>query len=190
MGKKNIVKLLVILLILAATIVAYVEVKKYNKENDDSSKDEESVSYTVTNFDVDSVSQLTYTFNKQTYCLVKDKDSNWVNKDDDSMKIDSDKVNDLLSVINNVETSTRIENVEDMSQYGLDNPSNVVNITTKEGEVVLNIGDCNTQTGGDYYLRLGEESTVYTVESTVATRFNIPVSDLEAVSESTEPTVE
>lgn len=184
MTKKQTIKLIIVILVLCVAIAGYVLVKKHSEKKEQEDKKEETI-YEVTKFNTDDVTSFTYTFNKKTYSLEK-KDDKWIYKEDKSVDIDTDQVESLLDEVSNVTSKVKIENTDDLSQYGLDKPANVITINLKDTKLTINIGDCNTSSG-DYYLSLGDEKDVYTVSSTVATKFNIPATDLVKADKTNEP---
>lgn len=184
MTKKQTIKLIIVILVLCVAIAGYVLVKKHSEKKEQEDKKEETI-YEVTKFNTDDVTSFTYTFNKKTYGLEK-KDDKWIYKEDKSVNIDTDQVKSLLDEVSNVTSKVKIENTDDLSQYGLDKPVNVITINLKDTKLTINIGDCNTSSG-DYYLSLGDEKDVYTVSSTVATKFNIPATDLVKAEKTKEP---
>lgn len=184
MTKKQTIKLIIVILVLCVAIAGYVLVKKHSEKKEQEDKKEETI-YEVTKFNTDDVTSFTYTFNKKTYSLEK-KDDKWIYKEDKSVDIDTDQVESLLDEVSNVTSKVKIENTDDLSQYGLDKPVNVITINLKDTKLTINIGDCNTSSG-DYYLSLGDEKDVYTVSSTVATKFNIPATDLVKAKKTKEP---
>ena len=174
MTKKQKISLGVVLVLLICSIAAYLYVK--NKVEDETEETEETTVYTLTDFNSDDVTALSYTYNGVEYVMEK-VDETWEYISEDSFDLDQSQVTTLISGISNITTEVKIENVTDFEQYGLKEPANTVTITIKDEILTLYIGDCNTSTG-DYYFRIGDESTVYTVDSVTGTKFNIPISTM------------
>ena len=61
--------------------------------------------------------------------------------------------------------------MDDLTEYGLDSPSNSVTVTTDDGTTKFNIGDENTSTNQYYIAKDDEDSTVYVVSSSIVTPF-------------------
>ena len=70
-----------------------------------------------------------------------------------------------------MEADRVLENVDDLTEYGLDSPSNSVTVTTDDGTTKFNIGDENTSTNQYYIAKDDEDSTVYVVSSSTVTPF-------------------
>ena len=75
-----------------------------------------------------------------------------------------------------------IADPEDLSSYGLDEPTMEVNLTDEDGtQVKLLIG--STLDSGGYYAKLDGSDTVYTIASTLPTALDIQVDELIALAE-------
>ena len=61
--------------------------------------------------------------------------------------------------------------MEDLTEYGLDSPSNTVTVDTADGTTKLNIGDENTSTNQYYISKDDDDSTVYVVAADTVSPF-------------------
>ncbi len=86
----------------------------------------------------------------------------WSGAGDAAFPVDQDKMSDLLEHFESVHASFIIEDVEDFGQYGLDNPSCTVTLTSADGETVIRMGDYSTM-DEKRYLTLGD-GTVYLID--------------------------
>lgn len=151
-----------------------------------SESEEETVEYTVTDFDAGEVTALAaggdYPLN-----FVKE-DGAWCNAEDRSASIQQSMVENLLTYITHITSETAIPEPEDLSQYGLDEPSMTITATLENGEsIILHIGERNSITG-DYYLQVSGDDTVYTVSSSLVSTFEKTPEDF--VEEETETETE
>lgn len=89
-------------------------------------------------------------------------DDTWSDAGDAAFPVDQDKMSDLLEHFESVHASFIIEDVEDFGQYGLDNPSCTVTLTSADGETVIRMGDYSTM-DEKRYLTLGD-GTVYLID--------------------------
>ena len=81
-----------------------------------------------------------------------------------------------------------IENVTDMSQYGLADPDRTIQYETADRSVIINVGNLNSMTS-QYYIAFPSEMKVYVVATNVVTGFNYTLDDLvEETTEETEST--
>ena len=184
--KKKTKTMLIMVLVLVVLVVAYVLLLVHNKKASQAEEDG-SDSYVVTDFDADSITSITYTYDEVTTQFLKENDI-WVNADDSTMALDQDKVASLITEVNNISSEDQITDVEDMSQYGLD-PA-VVTVCMKSGDAsyTLLFGDYN-DTIYRNYVALEGENMVYTTTSAKCNAFESPVSDFIADEDETEETV-
>lgn len=80
------------------------------------------------------------------------------------IEIDTDKLSNILTEMSIMfATNKAAENVDDLSSYGLDNPSETAVITEKNGnKTVLSLGN-KTPSGYDYYATVNNGKTVYII---------------------------
>ena len=95
-----------------------------------------------------------------------------------NLTTEDSKVEDFIENISTITSDTQIEDVENMEQYGLDEP--VINVTLQweNNMYTIKLGDYNS-TIGRYYISINDERTVYTVESTIYYSMNKNVDDFE-----------
>ena len=150
------------------------------------SGEEEAAEVTVTDFEAGDVMALT-TGGDYPLNFVKEEGT-WYNADDRSVSIQQSMVETLLSYITHITTDTAIAEPEDLSQYGLDEPSMTITATLENGtNVILHIGESNSMTG-DYYLQMSGDDTVYTVSPSLVSTFEKTPEDF--VEEETETETE
>ena len=89
-------------------------------------------------------------------------DDIWHDASDEDFPIDQDKMSDFLAHFESVHASFIIENVEDFGQYGLDDPSCTITLSSDDGDTVIQLGDYSTM-DEKRYLTLGD-GTVYLID--------------------------
>ena len=70
-----------------------------------------------------------------------------------------------------MEADRVLKKVDDLTEYGLDSPSNTVTVDTSDGTTKFNIGDENTSTNQYYISKDDDDSTVYVVAADTVTPF-------------------
>ncbi len=100
------------------------------------------------------VSALSWTYNDETltFCYA---DETWSYADDESFPLDSTALESMISVLSDVTASRTLEDVEDLSEYGLDAPQASVTVTTDDGTTTLDWGNESTL-GDGRYLSIGD----------------------------------
>ena len=102
---------------------------------------------------------------------MRKKDDSWVKKDETAFPVNQTTLDSAASAIKKVEADRVLEDVEDLTEYGLDSPSNTVTVDTADGTTKLNIGDENTSTNQYYISKDDDDSTVYVVAADTVSPF-------------------
>lgn len=103
--------------------------------------------------------------------FAKEEDK-WVNTDDREMPLNQTLVSSLVNNIAGITTESVVEQPEDLSEYGLDNPVRTIKATLENGSsIIIYVGNQNDLTG-DYYIRLEGDDRVYGISSYVVTAFD------------------
>ena len=158
--KRNLILLAVLFLALMAGYLGY----GYYKENHQA--EEEPVTAKVLEIDSSKVTEIGITQGETSVNLKKEGDV-WTSADDDSITIDSDKVESFLADACEIPADLAIPDVTDFDQYGLTDSENTISLQWDDDLYVITIGDQNSNAGGFFYVRVNDEDTVYTIESSV-----------------------
>ena len=174
--KKKLIGLLTALVVLILLTAAYFCLKNYNKEQEAESETEDT-SVAVTSIEETDITGLTYTLDKEKLEFKKENDS-WHYAQDENFPVDQDKMKTLLDNFKNIKAVRDLGQLENLEDYGLEEPQNTVTVTSNNGvETVFYIGNEN-ETTGDYYMYMNNPEHVYTVGSTFANAFNEKLYDL------------
>ena len=92
-------------------------------------------------------------------------------KDETAFPVNQTTLDSAASAIETVEADRVLEDVEDLTEYGLDSPSNTVTVDTADGTTKFNIGDENTSTNQYYISKDDDDSTVYVVAADTVSPF-------------------
>lgn len=174
-------QLVIIFIALIVIIILFAGLKLYNKNY---RKEEETVTHSVTDHDAASVQTVSFTNENGSFSFVKEGDA-WYEEKDRSIGIDTFSIEELIQAAVSITSENKLENVEDLSQYGLDAPQITVAYTTPEMDVTIEIGNYNS-TISLYYMRLKDENTVYTIDSTLRNSFTKDIEDLKIIEAESE----
>lgn len=170
--KKKTVNLVTAVGVLVVLSGAYAGVKTYvakQEEKEQESEEEEPVS--VVSVDTEKIKSIGFLIEKSEVVFDKE-DDNWVKSDDRNFPVNQDKLTEAAGTLNSVEADRVLEDVEDLSEYGLDVPSNTIAVTTEDEEkTILQVGEENASTGQYYIKKSDDDSTVYVVASSVVDPF-------------------
>lgn len=171
MRKKQYFILILILLIILAVIAGVFFGKKANEQ--EKKAQEEADTVYVDQFDVSDVTAFAYQSDEQVI-MFNLEDGVWTYTGDASWQIDTDKVENFLTAMSNVTADKVIENVEDNSEYGLDNPTQMFAVVLSDGSSrTWLFGSENDVVGGVYLQETNDaddtnNQNVYLVDSSVA----------------------
>lgn len=168
-------------------VAAYFGLKTYNaKTAEKEQKEEESKKIEAVKIDKEKVNAFSYQLNGTTITFEKDGDT-WYYQSDHSINIDQDKINTMLAAVADVTSEEKLENVEDTSEYGFDNPTNVLTFTMEDGTRTITIGMQNEITN-QYYIMDNNSDTIYIVDSSMSTAFSKSVEDMTATADTSSDT--
>lgn len=168
---KKSTKLVSAVVVLAVLGGVYVGLSTYvSKEEKSESSSEEESKTEVFSVKTDDIKSLEFIVDKKEVTFEK-KDDSWVKKDETAFPVNQTTLDSAASAIEKVEADRVLEDVEDLTEYGLDSPSNTVTVDTADGTTKLNIGDENTSTNQYYISKDDDDSTVYVVAADTVSPF-------------------
>lgn len=170
--KKKSVNLITAVGVLVVLSGAYVGVKAYVAKQEaadtESAEEENPEIISIASADVKSIK---FVIDKKEVTFEKDGDS-WVKSDETAFPVDQDKIDTLVSSLNSIKAERTLENVEDASEYELDQPENTITVTTEDGETtVIQLGMENDSTSQEYIDLNKDSSTVYVVSNSTFSSF-------------------
>lgn len=168
---KKSIKLVSAVVVLAVLGGVYVGLNTYvSKEEKTESSSEEESKTEVFSAKSDDIKSLEFIVDKKETTFEK-KDDSWVKKDETAFPVNQTTLDSAASAIEKVEADRVLENVDDLTEYGLDSPANTITVATDDGTTKFNIGDENTSTNQYYISKDDDDSTVYVVAADTVTPF-------------------
>ena len=159
--KKQFLGMLLVLAVLAA---AYGGIHVYNQKQEEKEASEEEAE------------KLT----------VAKTDGEWTWDGDISLTLDTSQIDAMLDAVTGLTAESEITDGEDLAQYGLENPSGIITLTTADGTTTLQLGDKNAVTG-QYYLKVAESDKIYLVSRDLSGTFSKTPQELLKEEETEEP---
>ena len=181
MKKKLSIILLIILAIAVAVLVGVVFGKKANEQREQEA--EEANTVYVNQFDVSDVTAFSYLIDNQV-AMFSLEDGVWSYMSDTSWTLDTEKVEDFLTQMSEVTANTVIEDAEDTSQYGIDQPTQMFAVVFSDGSSLTYLFGSENDVVGGTYLQVTDDAddtnnqNIYLVDSSVVS------SDLSRSAES------
>lgn len=186
MQKKQVIQFALLLVFLVAMIGAYLGIKSYNTAQEEKEqKEQEDAKITLTAFQPDDITEISYDYNGVTYQFEKSNEE-WKYKDDSSLDIDQDAFEDFLKGVGSIQAQTKVTPKETGTaekgdtEYGFDKPARTVTITREKGTSSLIFGMKNEMLG-QYYAKTSEGSQIYLVEESVYTAFDKGAEDFKKI---------
>lgn len=172
------------LLALVVLAAAFLGIRQYNKNASSAMSTTEDTQETVLDVNSDDIISFRYVYEGETYAFEKEDDT-WYYADDHSLNLNQERIKAMILKVAPLKADQVIENVTDMSQYGLADPESTIQYETADRSVIINVGNLNSMTS-QYYVAFPSEMKVYVVATNVVTGFNYTLEDL--VEETTEAT--
>ena len=169
-GKKLIALFCVLIVLTGATFAA----KLITPKEDTSETTTDAIKFTILTIESEMVDSLSLTYDNETLNFTYSEDT-WSYADDATFPLDASYISSMLSSISNIEASKMIEDVEDFSQYGLDEPICKISVGYGSGYELL-IGD-TTAVDGLRYFSIGD-GNVYLVDESILSAFSYGLYDL------------
>ena len=179
--QRQMIEMLLALVVLAAV---FLGLRQYNKNESADTSATEDTDETVVDVDYDDITNFSYVYEGETYSFEKEEDT-WYYTGDHSLNLNQNRIKAMLLKVAPLKVNQVIENVTDMSQYGLADPERTIQYETADRSVIINVGNLNSMTS-QYYIAFPSEMKVYVVTTNVVTGFNYTLEDL--VEETTEAT--
>ena len=205
----------ILAIVLAACLAGYLGLLNYNKYKSDDDSESESDSVEALSLDSSDVKSLSFLIDGQEYTFSRiksedtsdetestesektdteteenaesctDDDDQWVCDNDTSLKINTSKVTSLLGNATSITASKKFDSDADTSDFGLDEPQNVVKLSTADEIYTIAIGEKNAMLG-EYYIKVNDD--VYLSSNTILGTIPDSIDDMVATedSESTE----
>ena len=154
----------------------------------------EDTSFTLLALEAEDITQLSWDYDGESLTFTYDADDGWSYPADSAFPLDSALLESMAATLGDVTAYRTIEGVDDLSQYGLDEPEVSVAVATQDGDYTLAIGD-ETTMGGQRYASTGDGS-VYLVDSSLLDSFSyglyafVAEEDIPAMNDLTAFTVE
>lgn len=180
--KSKMRKLITLFILLIAFLLLYFVVEKVNKEKEEASENESDASISIHSMDVSDIKAFSYRYEETEYVFQKENNV-WTCTNDTSIELDQNLIGNLIDPFKDVFASRMVEeNPSDLSQYGLDNPANVIKVTDTSGKtIIFDVGNENKIVNG-YYIKTEDKNIVYLIEN-FPTFFNKNLDDLKKVED-------
>ena len=174
MKKKN-TALIAGIIILALLLVFYLVLHNSSKED---SQDTEKTSETAFETTVDDISEAVFKSGENEFKFTKSDDI-WKYNGEENFPLDQSAFEEIISKFEKIAADRVLEKPDNISEYGLDDPTVTVSLKDKDGkEQTLQFGDTNSVTSSSYMTLNKDNEKVYMVSSTIVTSLQFDINDL------------
>ena len=167
--RKQKVQMVVLVAVLTLLIGGYFLLQQYNKKQ---AEKEEENKIQVAEIDADAIEAFSYQLDGETLSFTK-TDDNWSYDQNTELHMDNDRITSMLANVTKVEAD-----VTDLSEYGLDAPSNVITVTTADQTYTFTVGDHNATANCYYFMTDQQPDVVYTMTSGLCGSFRETADEL------------
>ena len=124
--------------------------------------------------DPDAVQTLSWDYDGKSFAFHREK--SWIYDSDEAFPVDEDKISQLLGLFSEFGVSFVIEDVEDYSQYGLDDPLCTISFATEDETYEMTLGNYSAM-DEERYVSIGD-GNVYLVQTDPLDYFDAGLQDL------------
>lgn len=162
--KKKTVKLVSAVVVLGVLCAAYEGVNFYVTSQEEKETEENDTSVDLVSLEADDITAVSFTADQNEVEFDK-KDDSWTEKSDADFPVNQDTVDDAVKGVASLTADQEISDVENLSQYELDDPQNTITLTTADGDTTLQVG--MESSNNQYYVKkVDDDKNVYLVAST------------------------
>ncbi len=152
--KRNMVILAVVFVVLCGAVI----LAKSITEHVDSINTTDEIILTL---EADSLTNVSWEYEEESLEF-ENTDGTWYNTGDEDFPVNQDTMADFLEHFAEVHACFIIDDVEDYSQYGLEEPQCTITLTAEDGETVVSLGSYST-IDEQRYISIGD-GKVYLIE--------------------------
>ena len=167
-------KLGILLGVLLVACVAAFAALRYEEHQEQIKNSEE----TILEIPEDTVTEISWNIKDGDEFSLRKEGDTWIYEADETFPVDADKISSMLSMFEDFGVSFVIEDVEDYSQYGLDDPVCTIDLDTSEQSYEITLGDYSKM-DSERYVSTGD-GNVYLVQNDPYDTFNCKLKSLIA----------
>ncbi len=122
------------------------------------------------------IQNLSWEYEESSFSFHRDEEGIWKYDEDEAFPVNDEKIAELLSIFASFGVSFVIEEVEDYSQYGLDEPVATIQLDTKEQSYTLELG-AFSKLDSQRYVSIGD-GNAYLVTTDPLETYDLEIKDL------------
>ena len=167
--------------VLAVLAAGYVCLVRYNDRQQEKEADRVEGEILV-DIAMDDILCFSYEYGGETHSFERGEENRWISVEDPSLNLMQSRLNTMAGKLTFIVAQDVITDVTDLSQYGLEQPSNVLHWETAQAAYTYQVGNYNSF-GNVYYIREPDSHTVYAVTASLGTGFGYSLEELVEIEE-------
>ena len=120
---------MILLCIFLILVILYLALRSKNQQEEEA----ENAGIPILEMDSDSVTEVSFQINGEQVQFAKEEDT-WVNANQSDFPVNQDKLIDLVADLTDTEADRVLSDVENLSEYGLEEPANTIVLKNADGE--------------------------------------------------------
>ena len=182
--KRKKIKLALSVAALVVLSVSYAGIKIYvrnQKEAESDATDDTEIIYSA---DADQINAIEFLTDGQETTFEKNEDGVWTCKREPEFPVNQSSIENLKGYLCELSSQRTLTDVENMEQYGLDDPQNIITVRTEDGDSFnLEVGEENTSVNAFYAKQKENDQTVYLISSSIIEEFSDNLYDYAQMDE-------
>lgn len=174
--KKQRKQLIILVILLAALAAGYFGLAGYNRRQQER-EPEQAQGEVLTDIAADDIQRFSYEFNGEVCSFERTPEGLWISSADSSLNLIQSRLDAMAEKLTGITAQSIFTDVTDMSQYGLEQPSNILRWETAQASYAYCIGDYNSL-AKVYYICEPDSHTVYAVTAPLGTGFDYSLEEL------------
>ena len=164
MKKRGVILVAGVILLSLLLGVYFVIKNKSSRETEETMQQTEESSTLIS---LEDVKHISFEVAGEHMGWTKEEDT-WVLDNDRDFPADTNKIGSIISTLSVMTEERILENVNNLKDYGLEEPVNTIEIQNEEGQSeCIYVGNKNPSTGDTYLYLNDEKTTVYTVANDI-----------------------
>lgn len=169
--QKGLYILIGVLLVMVGVYIGAAKLNEHNQNKEITKAQDEKMQIT----DISGINKFGYTNGTETMSFEKEGDQ-WKVTGNTDFPLSQSEVESMEGLAGNLMAVRQLENMDELSDYGLTSPQYTLSMTGgDQKEVKLLIGNA---AGEDYYAMVDGEDTVYTIDSSLVGALKFSLDDL------------
>ena len=165
----------VLLTLLAAVLIVLGIRYRENRQE----APEEGEPLAAASMTVEGYSALVYSNGSTTLSFTVEENGAWAWENDRAFPLRQETINSILALLINWRPQQTLAAEEDLSAYGLDEPTGFLTLTGADGSVrALSFGKTTTDGASRYVMEQSDPSKVYIIPDTLFTQMSVPIYDM------------